>query len=185
VVLEPVALRHPLLGARAAAEPHFAGRGALLAALDGVAPDLYVLGDAVSLEQLFLNLLLNAADTLTPGRSAGVRVETGPGVVRVTVWDEGEGMSPRVRERVLEPFFSTKPEGTGLGLPIANRIALAHGAGLDIDSAPGRGTRVLVTLRRAPAARRGVSDRNDSQRAGRSDTGRTALPDDRTLSAKR
>jgi signal transduction histidine kinase len=58
-------------------------------------------------------------------------------------------MTPEVRDRVLEPFFSTKDEGTGLGLPMAHRIALAHGGSLEIESAPGRGTTVTVALRPA------------------------------------
>jgi signal transduction histidine kinase len=116
-----------------------------------------VVADAGALEQLLLNLLLNAADALPPRGRAGVQVEATPMTVRLVVWDQGEGMTPASRDRALEPFFSTKDGGTGLGLPIANRIALAHGAALEIASERGQGTRVTVSLRPAyPGQPRGA-----------------------------
>jgi signal transduction histidine kinase len=158
VELAPVAVSVPLRAAMATATPRFVGRGAVLAPPEGADRNAVVMADAAALEQLFLNLLLNAADALPPGGRAGVRVEADRASVRVAVWDQGAGMTPEVLQRVLEPFFSTKPGGTGLGLAIAERVALAHGGGLDVDSEPGRGTTFTVTLRRAdpttPAARR-------------------------------
>jgi len=66
--------------------------------------------------------------------------------VRVVVTDSGSGISPADLEHVFDPFFSTKADGTGLGLPIARQIAAAHGGSLTIESAPGDGTRVEVRL---------------------------------------
>ena len=98
------------------------------------------------MEQLFLNLLLNAAQALDPGAMAGIELTAGDGRVCVSVWDRGTGMPPHVMDRVFEPFYSTSPEGTGLGLPIARRIAQAHGGELEIESTPGSGTVVRVSL---------------------------------------
>ncbi len=66
--------------------------------------------------------------------------------------DDGAGIPADDLDQVFEPLFSTRPEGTGLGLPIARRIALAHRGTLELDSAPGRGTTVRVRLPMAPAA---------------------------------
>ncbi len=71
--------------------------------------------------------------------------------MRVVVTDTGGGISPDDLEHVLDPFFSTKADGTGLGLPIARQIAAAHGGSLTIESVPGAGTRVEVRLPLAAA----------------------------------
>jgi signal transduction histidine kinase len=60
--------------------------------------------------------------------------------------DEGQGMSSDDRAQALKPFFTTRPTGTGLGLPIAQRVVEAHGGALDIESVVGRGTTVIVRL---------------------------------------
>lgn len=152
---EPVELSAPLRAAADAAEPHFAERGARLEAPAELGEGIRMRGDPALLEQLFLNLLVNAAEALPSGGRAGIRVEREPddaeGIaagVRVVVWDEGPGMPPEVRERVMEPFFSTKAEGTGLGLPIAGRITRTLGGELRIESEPGEGTTVTVRLPR-------------------------------------
>ena len=67
------------------------------------------------------------------------------------VTDTGVGISPDDLEHVLDPFFSTKADGTGLGLPIARQIAVSHGGSLKIESALGSGTRVEVRLPLAAA----------------------------------
>jgi signal transduction histidine kinase len=71
--------------------------------------------------------------------------------VRIVVTDTGRGISPEDLEHVLDPFFSTKTDGTRLGLPIARQIAAAHGGSLTIDSVPGNGPRVEVRLPLAAA----------------------------------
>jgi signal transduction histidine kinase len=164
-----IPLAEPLAAAVAAAAPRFAEQGAVLEAPPAPDQGPAVVADAAALEQLFLNLLLNAADALAPGGRAGVHVEVAPETVKVVVWDEGEGMTPETRDRVLEPFFSTRPHGTGLGLPIANGIARAHGKGLNVASEPGQGTRVTVTLR--PAAIHGLSARHETRQADRPESG--------------
>jgi signal transduction histidine kinase len=71
-----------------------------------------------------------------------------PDSARVHVDDAGPGIDPDVRERLFEPFFTTRHQGTGLGLPIVKRDVEAHGGQVSIAEAPGGGTRVTVSLPR-------------------------------------
>ncbi len=102
-------------------------------------------------DQLLTNLVLNARDAIESSGRITVRVKTeGPDVV-VTVEDDGRGMSDAQRVHALEPYFTTKAlgEGTGLGLATVHGIATSVGGDVDIDSEPGRGTRVIVRLPKA------------------------------------
>jgi signal transduction histidine kinase len=110
-----------------------------------------VLGDPLALEQLFLNLLLNSAQALPRGAHAAIALDVDGAEWRVVVSDTGRGISAEDLEHVLDPFFSTKADGTGLGLPIARQIAAAHGGALRIESVPGVGTRVEVRFPLAAA----------------------------------
>jgi signal transduction histidine kinase len=139
-------LRQPLRAALRASEPAFRAREAELQPLQLPEAPLWVKGEAGALEQLFLNLLLNAAEALKPGGHAGVEVRQEPQLIHICFWDDGMGIPPEELERVFEPFFSTSSEGTGLGLPIAQRIARAHRGGLELESTPGQGTKALVIL---------------------------------------
>lgn len=66
--------------------------------------------------------------------------------VRIDIVDHGQGMEEQVRVRAIDPFYTTRPSGTGLGLPIVQRIVEAHGGRINIDSAPGQGTTVSLYL---------------------------------------
>ncbi len=143
----PVDLRHPLENAAHAARPEFESRGAELESVDGL-PELWVRGDAGALEQLILNLLRNAAEALPGGGRAWIQIDSDATHVRISVFDNGPGIPKDIVDSVLEPFYSTKPEGTGLGLPIAARIARAHGGDLTIESGAEGGTTVLIVLPR-------------------------------------
>ncbi len=144
--LAPLDLRRPLEAAFRAAEPRFRARGAVLEPLALPAKPISTTGDAGALEQLFLNLLLNAAEALDTGAQAGVEVEQVAGRLRISIWDHGKGIPQEAMDRIFEPFYSTSPEGTGLGLPIARRVARAHGGELEIESNQGDGTTARVTL---------------------------------------
>jgi len=146
VTLTPVNLRAPLKAAVQMAEPTFEDRGARLAVAGVEGDPIEVEGDVAALERLFLNLLLNAAQALEPGRQATVKLEWEEGHVRISIQDEGKGIEPENLERIFDPFFSTRPDGTGLGLPIARRIAQAHGGDLSVESRLGVGTTVTVRL---------------------------------------
>jgi signal transduction histidine kinase len=145
VTLEPLDLGQLLQGAIYGAEPEFSARGASMEPLPATDP-LWVRGDASALAQLFLNLLLNAAQALDAGGRAGIVVERSGGYAVVSIWDTGPGIPPENLERIFEPFYSTKSDGTGLGLPVAQRIAAAHGGSIEVRSGPGEGATVRVRL---------------------------------------
>jgi signal transduction histidine kinase len=103
-------------------------------------------GDARRLRQAFLNVLANAVEATPGGGHITLSAVVRPDWVEVAVTDTGHGLEPQEVERALKPFYSTKPLGTGLGLPLVARIISAHGGGLAIESRPGRGTTVRITL---------------------------------------
>jgi signal transduction histidine kinase len=108
----------------------------------------HVRASARHLQQVFLNLVTNAAQAIEPTGTIRVQTSRAPEGVLVRVTDDGCGMAPDVLERVFDPFFTTKGvgEGTGLGLAISYQIVRSHGGEIRIDSAPGKGTGVRVFL---------------------------------------
>lgn len=114
-------------------------------------------GTAAKLEQVFLNLLVNATQAIGRGAAdqhfVDIRLEPwSNGMVRATISDTGPGITPNILDRAFEPFFTTKPPGvgTGLGLPICKSIIEAFGGGIRVESNPGQGTRVYLELREHP-----------------------------------
>jgi signal transduction histidine kinase len=110
------------------------------------------LGDAQSLNQVFLNLLKNGIEALegSGGGTVRVRLRRERGALAIDVEDDGPGIDPALRDRLFEPFVTSKPagRGTGLGLPISRRIVQESGGSLDLLTEPGRaGTCFRVTLR--------------------------------------
>ena len=105
-----------------------------------------VMGEASSLSNALMNLCVNAVDAMPEGGRLVFRSRAAAGVVEVSVQDSGQGMTPEVKARALDPFFTTKPagRGTGLGLSIVYGAVKAHGGTLDIESEPGAGTRVVL-----------------------------------------
>jgi two-component system NtrC family sensor kinase len=104
---------------------------------------------AGQLNQVFMNLLINACDAM--GDKGRIRVETralDAQRVRLEFQDEGPGIPPEMRDRVFEPFFTTKPvgQGTGLGLSLSHGIIERHGGRIWVESEPGAGTRFLIEL---------------------------------------
>lgn len=111
---------------------------------------LEVRGDARRLRQAFLNVMTNAAEAMAGGGVLTLTVGRAGSSIEVGVSDTGPGLDPAEVDRALKPFYSTKPTGTGLGLPLVARILAAHSGGLSIESRPGHGTRVRIAL---PAGR--------------------------------
>ena len=106
-------------------------------------------GDARAINQVFLNLLKNAAEALE-GRGGIVTVSAGVdgAWVVVRVRDDGPGVAPELHEKLFEPFYSTKEagRGTGLGLSISRRILNDHGGSIELESGPGQGTTFSIRL---------------------------------------
>src|SRR5439155_18674539 len=119
-------------------------------------------------KQALLNLLLNAQQAMPKGGVLtlqanletalapylpspalgldGAASEEASDTVCLSIIDTGVGMPAEVAEQIFRPFFSTRPGGTGLGLPITRRIIEAHGGTIEVESAVGRGTRFLIRL---------------------------------------
>ncbi len=112
-----------------------------------------VFGNAGDLQQVLLNLALNAQHAMPQGGRVELRTEAdGAGFVRLCFADNGPGMSDEVRRRVFEPFFTTKPrgEGSGLGLAISRSIIEEHGGTIDVESTLGKGTTFTIRLPKSP-----------------------------------
>ena len=124
-------------------------------ALDPQLPAATVVADRLVL--LLVNLVINAADATAslPPRTGRIELATrcAEAGVELCVSDNGCGMSDAVRRRAFEPLFTTKPagHGTGLGLPLCRSIVQDHGGRIELDSAPGKGTRFTVWLPLDPA----------------------------------
>lgn len=109
-------------------------------------------GDMNQLQQVFLNLALNACEAMPEGGLVTIHSESRDGKVLVRVTDTGCGIKPEHREQIFEPFFTTKPvgKGTGLGLSVSYGILQQHGGSLEFQSEEGRGSTFTVIL---PAVR--------------------------------
>jgi two-component system NtrC family sensor kinase len=136
--------------------------------LDEALPPL--LGDASQVQQVVLNLVMNAAEATRPHGSGRVSVATSraddgeDAVIEVT--DDGEGMPREALDRIFEPFFTTKDEGkgVGLGLAVVYGIVEAHGGRIEVRTTPGQGTTFEVTLPLAPET--GTQSPEEAMHAG-------------------
>ena len=108
---------------------------------------------ALRVEQVLTNLLANACEATGPDGHVEVVIEQAEdGGVRVTVSDDGPGISAEHATRVFEPFFTTKAKGTGLGLAVAKAIAKAHGGDVTLDRVEPHGARATLVLPRGGEA---------------------------------
>jgi len=151
-----VNLERVLRTALRVASSHIEGRAQVIEQYEDVPP---VEGSAARLEQVFLNLLVNAAQALPPESSQTNQIKlilrsAGERRVTVEVRDNGLGIPPELLDRVFDPFFTTKPTGlgTGLGLPICHSIVKSLGGEIGVESSPGDGTVFRVTLPAQPQA---------------------------------
>ncbi len=117
---------------------------------EGPSVDVMIEADDGQIEQLLINLILNAAQASEDNRTIHVGMHLNGGFVRLLVKDEGVGMTKEIRRHAFEPFFTTKARGTGLGLSICRRIVEVHGGTILLESERGAGTTVVVDLLRKP-----------------------------------
>jgi two-component system NtrC family sensor kinase len=121
-----------------------------------------ILADGEKLKQVFMNLLMNARQSITGGGQVSITTtkEAGGGSVRIAISDTGSGIPEEYIEKIFDPFFSTKPvgEGTGLGLSVSYGIIQNHNGRIEVNSIPGHGSTFTILL---PAnAENGSNDRN-------------------------
>jgi two-component system NtrC family sensor kinase len=128
--------------------------------LDGNLPK--VNGDKNQLEQVLLNLSLNACEAMPDGGTLTIRTLAQDGNVLVKVTDTGCGIKKEHLDRIFEPFFSTKPvgKGTGLGLSVSYGIVQQHGGSLEVDSVEGAGTTFTIVL---PSIQENQSESDEQQ----------------------
>jgi signal transduction histidine kinase len=119
--------------------------GVVLRTLPGETP-LPVRVDVNLLKQALLNLLVNAVQAMPNGGELILRLSALAGRAIVEITDTGVGIQPDQKQRIFDPFFSTKGQGTGLGLPTTRRIVLEHEGTIRVDSEPGKGTCFTVAL---------------------------------------
>jgi signal transduction histidine kinase len=145
-----VALEPLLENTVAFLEEKLEGRGIEVVRDFGPAPS--VSGDPERLQQLFLNLFLNATDAMPDGGQLRLGLQAGDADdILLTVADTGDGIAASDLAQVFDPFFTTKPagEGNGLGLAVVHGIVTDHGGEVTVSSKPGEGTRFHISL---PAA---------------------------------
>ena len=118
--------------------------------LDLCLDELIVLGNAIQLEQVFINLLTNARDALEEAPEKTIRIATASDgkEIRIAFADTGCGIAADIEQRIFDPFFTTKEvgTGTGLGLSITYSIVKEHGGEITVSGEPGGGARFVITL---------------------------------------
>jgi two-component system sensor histidine kinase HydH len=112
--------------------------------------ELTMRGDPEKLHQLFLNILLNAIQAMTGGGEIEIRsdkvMEKKGGLIRIEISDNGPGIPDDILQKIFDPFFSTKSQGTGLGLATARAIVTEHRGSIEARSRPGEGTTFIITF---------------------------------------
>ena len=103
--------------------------------------------DAAQLEQVFLNLALNAVEAMSNGGSLRFRLSDQEGKLRIDIIDEGNGVPPEIQSRIFDPYFTTRSDGTGMGLALCDKIVRQHDGSIDFETSP-RGSIFTVLLPR-------------------------------------
>lgn len=114
----------------------------LVAHLDDELPLL--VGNSALLHQMLLNLAQNAVDAMPEGGRIEILTRLAGTSVELSIIDSGPGIAPEARDKIFQPFFSTRRSGTGLGLAVVRRIVQSHGGTITCDSEPGKGTRFTI-----------------------------------------
>jgi len=130
----------------------------LIRNFDADLPMIYV--DRHRIQQLLINLCINAVDAMPKGGRLTVRMKRmqeapGPSIVEIKIIDTGSGIPAEIREQIFEPFFTTKErgKGTGLGLSLVRDVVKEHEGRLEVVSTPGKGTTFMIRLAADPRPR--------------------------------
>ncbi len=129
--------------------------------------------DADKIRQVLVNLLQNALQASPEGGEVRLSAECNGRALKFVVEDQGVGIPAENLERIFQPFFTTKAKGTGLGLPITQKIVKEHGGQIQVKSTPGNGTRFTLTFPVSePTAASVISEKAQVQEAAGSQVGR-------------
>ncbi|MGB4223072.1 MAG: [Fe-Fe] hydrogenase large subunit C-terminal domain-containing protein [Syntrophorhabdus sp.] len=105
-----------------------------------------IVADEAQLKQVFLNIIMNAAQAMDGGGKLLINVSSGKKHIKIRIQDTGPGIPPEVMRHVFDPFFTTKEKGTGLGLAISYGIIERHQGKVDVETELGKGTTFVITL---------------------------------------
>ncbi len=145
--LAPGSLADPLKDALAAMKPQFENRRMRVALdLPGRLPPVAL--DRAQMEQVFFNLVKNALEAMKDGGELAIELSSDDTGVQASFRDTGAGMDDVALAGLFEPYRTTKPSGSGLGLMISRRIVAAHGGEMDVETKAGEGTKFTVRLPR-------------------------------------
>nr|WP_083845653.1 ATP-binding protein [Desulfosporosinus acidiphilus] len=125
-----------------------------------------ILADTEKLKQVFVNIIVNAAEAMPEGGELTITTEEGKNAIAVSFSDTGEGIQTSDKSRIFDPFYTTKKTGTGLGLSISYQSIKLHGGTIEVDSEPGKGTTFKVNLPVMPNFGE-RSDFDDTENSGR------------------
>jgi len=133
-------LNHPLLSANSSTPIK------VFRDFDTNLPD--TMADPMQLQQVFLNLMLNAIEAMPDGGAMAIKTSYDEDLnsIRIAVADTGKGIEKPTLDQIFQPFFTTKSKGSGLGLAISRRLVEEHGGDIYVESTPNRGTVVNVSL---------------------------------------
>jgi len=123
--------------------------------------------DEDRLKQIFVNLISNAIQAMPDGGSLTIGTDVREGFLRISFADTGIGITPEEKDRIFDPFHTTRAEGSGLGLSIVHRIVDAHNGYITADSDPGSGSTFVVGI---PLAHRRENDTDVTDTTQESDT---------------
>jgi two-component system sensor histidine kinase HydH len=132
-----------------AVSPHLPPRVEVNVELHGEMPRIAF--DVRLIRQALVNLALNGAQAMPEGGRLTLRLQETAHGAQLEVEDEGMGITPEVRARMFEPFFTTRATGTGLGLALVQHAVVQHQGHLEVHSAPGEGTTFRIELPKSPA----------------------------------
>jgi signal transduction histidine kinase len=154
----PMDLARCIRDATAAVRPLAEARGVVVisrAISHSTTSEAELQADPELLQQAIVNLLVNAVQASPEGAAVCVQVDGAADHVVLSIADQGDGIPPEAALRAFDPFFTTRPGSTGLGLTIAHRVVAAHGGRLDLVPREGGGTCAVMALPRRPATTQG------------------------------
>jgi two-component system sensor histidine kinase HydH len=105
--------------------------------------------DRDQMSQALMNLLQNALDATNEGGRIALRCEQDGGDVIITVSDTGHGISAEQKQKIFNLYYTTKPEGTGIGLPVVQQVVTLHHGSLQVESEVGKGSSFVIRLKKS------------------------------------